>query len=111
MNFADYFDIITDCYVYGCFAYLLGLFSYHLFCSFVSLIKEHQQAKLTQPDFYQQLKDALNPAPEIDFQGLTIKELRAHIKDNRLQEQIRASLGKSVSDARQGELVASLQDL
>jgi hypothetical protein len=111
MNFADYFDIFADCYVYGCLAYLLGLFSYHLSCCFLSLIKEHQQAKLTQPDFYQQLKDALNPAAEIDFQGMTIRELRAHIKDNRLQEQVRTSLGKSVSDARQGELVSILQAL
>lgn len=111
MSFADYFDLFTNCYVYGCLVYLIGLFSYHLSCSFLSLIKEHQQAKLTQPDFYQQLKDALNPAIEIDFQGMTIRELRGYIKDNRLQEKIRASLGKSVSDARQGELVASLQAL
>jgi hypothetical protein len=111
MNFADYFDLFTDCYVYGCFAYVLGLFSYHLSCSLLSLIEEHQQAKLTQPDFYQQLKDAFNPCTEIDFQCMTIRELRAHIKDNRLQKQIRASLGKSVSDARQDELIASLQAL
>ncbi|NJK58934.1 MAG: hypothetical protein HC939_24665 [Pleurocapsa sp. SU_5_0] len=75
------------------------------------LVEEHQQAKLTQPDFYQQVKDAFNLDTEPDFQGMTIRELRAHIKNNQLQEQIRASLGKSVSDARQGELIASLQAL
>ncbi|NJK58786.1 MAG: hypothetical protein HC939_23805 [Pleurocapsa sp. SU_5_0] len=63
-------------------------------------------------------KDLLNPATEpvmaamelkkTDFEIMTIRELRTHIKENQLQQHIRASMGKTVSNARKSELIASL---
>ena len=70
----------------------------------------------TEPDFYQQVKELLNPCTEqildvdsnLSFAQMTLRELRQYIKDNQLQQHIRLSLGKTVSNARKLELVRAL---
>ena len=115
-SFVDAFDLFADCYVYGCVIYLLGLFIYHLSCSFLALVDECHHQTETKPDLYQQVKELLNPATEeileLDvqpsFDNMTIRELRSYIKENHLQQQVRDCLGKTVSNARKYELIKAL---
>ena len=67
MSFTDSFDLFTDCYVYGCIAYITALFVYHLTLSLLSLIDDVQQTKQSsQLDFYGQVKELLDPTDEIN---------------------------------------------
>ena len=112
----DAFDLFASCYVYGCIAYVSVLFVLHVYCS---LSSESRVVKVTEPDFYTQVKDLLNPAtepifapdilqPQLNFNSMTIRELRAHIKENQLQKQIHDSIGKTVSNANKHELIRAL---
>lgn len=113
MDFTTAFDLFIDCYVYGSITYVLLLFIIHLTASFLSLVDEYQA---TKPDFYNQVKELLNPATEEVFEPsqdpyfdtMTLRELRAHIKENHLQQHIRDYLGKTVSNARKHELIEAL---
>lgn len=112
MNFSSFvnaFDLFADCYVYSCVAYLTVLFTYHLFRSFLNIVNERKLVQSTAPDFYQQVKELLNPSTTPDFEIMTIRELRAYIKEHRLHQSVRDIIGKSVADARQHELIASLK--
>ena len=43
-----------------------------------------------------------------DFELMTIRELRTYIKENKLHQQVRDRLDKTVSNARKYELVQAL---
>ena len=57
----DAFDVLTDLYVYASIAYILILLVKQLIPSFLAIIDEYQADK---SDFYQQVKDLLNPSTE-----------------------------------------------
>ena len=114
MEFISVFDIFTDCFVYGSIAYWLGFLTIHLVLSLTSVIDENQT---TEPDFYEQVKELLNPATEEIFQPqdeqpcfetMTLRELKTHIKVNHLHQEIKNSIGKTVSNARKHELITAL---
>ena len=122
---AQAFDFLATCYIYGCIAYVGLLFGLHLYSSLSADYSSQNKAIGQSPlpsaiesDFYEQVKDLLAPATEPvlameieqpDFETMTIRELRSHIKENRLQQHIRASIGKTVKNARKYELIASLK--
>ena len=113
MDFNTAFDLFIDCYAYGSIAYISLLLIIHLILSFLSLVDEYQA---TDNEFYDQVKELLNPATEEVFElhtfpcfdTMTIRELRAHIKENHLQQHVRDCLGKTVSNARKSELIQAL---
>ena len=113
MDFNTAFDLFIDCYVYGSIAYISLLFIINLILSFLSLVDEYQA---TDSEFYDQVKELLNPATEEVFEPsqnpyfdtMTLRELRAHIKENDLQQHVRDCLGKTVSNARKSELIQAL---
>lgn len=121
--FTNAFDLFASCYVYGCLTYVAVLFILHVYCSLsASDNTENQTEQVIEPDFYSQVKDLLNPATEeiltTDFlsseplfEMMTLRELRAHIKDNQLHDVIRDRLGKTVSNACKPELIATLKNL
>ncbi|NJK58790.1 MAG: hypothetical protein HC939_23825 [Pleurocapsa sp. SU_5_0] len=47
------------------------------------------------------------PVP-VNFNSMTIRELRTHIKENKLHQKIRDRLGKTVSNACKHELIEAL---
>jgi hypothetical protein len=108
-SFVNTFDLFADCYVYGCVAYVIVLFTYHLFCSFLNIVDERKLAQPTAPDFYQQVQELFNPSTTPNFEIMTIRELRAYIKEHRLHKSVQDTIGKSVTDARKSELIASLK--
>lgn len=117
MDFINAYDLFTDCYVYGSITYVLSLFTIQLILSFLALVNESQLTKQTiEPDFYEQVKELLNPPTEavleLDVQPsldcMTIRELRSYIKENHLQQQVHNCLGKTVSNARKQELIEAL---
>ena len=126
------FDVFASCYVYGCLICILLLFleQTHLTLSNNSCWQQNELNQSDQSDFYNQVKQLLNPIEELNlvdldesdnneftqaysagFKSLTIRELRAHIKENQLHSVIRDRLGKSVSVAKKFELVACLNSL
>ncbi len=120
MSLINAFDLLSSCYVYGCIVYISVLFVFHVYCSLsVSENAEDRAAKATEPDFYTQVKDLVNPATEPifatnilqsqpSFGSMTIKELRTYIKDNQLQKKVDNSIGKAVFNARKHELICTL---
>jgi hypothetical protein len=74
-SFVNTFDLFADCYVYGSVAYVVILLVIHLTSAFFDLVDEDQSPSF-QPDFYQQVKELLNPSELIDFPAMTIRELR-----------------------------------
>ena len=110
MDFTTAFDLFIDCYAYGSIAYVSILLIIHLI---LSLVDEYEA---TDNEFYDQVKELLNPSTEAVFElnqhpcfdTMTLRELRAHIKENDLQQHIRQSLGKTVSNARKSELIEAL---
>ena len=58
----DAFDVLTDLYVYASIAYILILLVKQLILSFLAIIDEYQADK---SDFYQQVKNLLNPSTEL----------------------------------------------
>jgi len=116
MEFTTALDILINCYIYGtitCFSVLLLI---HLSLCFLALIEESQA---TENDFYDQVKELLNPATEEveevfelaltpSLNQMNLRELRAYIRNNNLHQQIRNCLGKSVSNAPKHELIAAL---
>jgi hypothetical protein len=116
-TFVNGFDFFTDCFVYGSVAYVISLFTISLISAFIAQADEHQVLKqAAEPDFYQQVKELLNPCaeeildlnPNPSFTQMTLRELRAYIRDNGLQQHIQLTLGKTVSNARKLELVKAL---
>ena len=116
-TFVDAFDLFADCFVYGSIAYIITLFAVSLISAFMTLVDEHQELnQAAEQDFYQQVKELLNPCIEeitdvncnSSFTQMTLRELRQHIKDNQLQQYVRQSLGKTVSNARKHELMRVL---
>jgi len=109
-SFIQAFDLFASCYVYGCLSYISILFIIHLYYSLFSVDNKHNQA--AESDFYEQVKELLNPATEevleTDFTLMTLRQLRTHIKENQLHEQIRQSVGKTVSNACKQELIEAL---
>lgn len=86
-SFINAFDLFTDCFVYSSIIYVFSLFIIQLILSFLALVNEYQIAKPnTKPDFYEQVKELLNPATETvlelnvqpSFDNMTIRELRSH---------------------------------
>lgn len=63
-------------------------------------------------DFYSQVKDLLDPSTEDVFEpifeSMTLRELRTHIKENKLHQKIQDRLGKTVSNACKHELIEAL---
>ena len=112
----DSLDFLITCYMYGWLAYFFLLF---LAQTHSTLLSCHCSESLTQPDFYTEVKELLDPTEELVlesnqtpyFASLTIRELRTYIKDNQLHYKVRGRLGKSVSNARKSELVACLNSL
>lgn len=112
----DSLDFLITCYMYGCLAYFLLLF---LAQTYSTLSSCHCSKSLTKPDFYTEVKELLNPTEELVlesnqtpyFASLTIRELRAYIKENQLHYLVRDRFNKSVSVARKSELVACLNSL
>ena len=100
MNYASFisiFDFFVSCYVYGCLTYILILFLLH---TYYSLSVDYQaldrSIESPEPDFYTQVKDLFNPVSEsilepvsVNFDSMTIRELRTHIKENKLHQQVR----------------------
>ena len=90
-SFINAFDLFTNCFVYSSIIYVFSLFIIQLILSFLALVNEYQIAK---PDFYEQVKELLNPATEKVFElnqnpcfdTMTLRQLRQHIKDNELQQ-------------------------
>ena len=124
------FDVFASCYVYSCLICILLLFleQTHLTLSNNSCWQQNELNQSDQSDFYNQVKQLLNPIEELNlvdldnnkeftqanqacFKSLTIRELRAHIKENQLHSVIRNRLGKSVSVAKKFELIACLNSL
>ena len=109
-SFIQAFDLFANCYVYGCISYISILFIIHLYFSLFADTNEHNQA--VEPDFYEQVKELLSPATEpvleTDFTLMTLRQLRTHIKENQLHQQIRQSVGKTVSNACKQELIKAL---
>lgn len=112
----DAFNLFASSYVYGCLTYILLLFLAHLVDSFLAL---RSVEKATKSDFHSQVKELLNPATETiinpsshqlqpNFDSMTIRELRAHIKENKLHQRICDRLGKTVSNACKHELIEAL---
>jgi hypothetical protein len=112
----DAFNLFASCYIYSCLTYILLLFLAHLADSFLALRSVEKAAK---SDFHSQVKELLNPATEAiikpishqlqpNFDSMTIRKLRAHIRDNQLQRQIHDSIGKTVSNASKYELIKAL---
>ena len=100
MNYAsltDTFNFFTSCYVYGCLTYITLLFLLHVHHSlFISSNSSNRANESFEPDFYTQVKDLLNPASEsilepvyVNFELMTIRELRTYIKENQLHQQVR----------------------
>ena len=116
MNYASFtntFDLFTSCYVYGCLSYILILFLLHLYHSLlIDCQVLDRLIESVEPDFYTQVKDLLNPATEEvlkpTFESMTLRELRTHIKENKLHQHIRDNLGKTVSNACKHELIEAL---
>lgn len=109
-SFIHAFDLFATCYVYGCISYICISFIIHLYCSLFAELSEHKQ--VIEPDFYEQVKELLNPSTEpvleTDFQSMTLRQLRSHIKENQLHQQIHIAVGKSVSNACKQELIEAL---
>lgn len=110
------FDFFATCYLYGSIGYVLIRFLFHLILCFSALVDDIQTYKTAKPDFYQEVKELLNPGYSSEFipplqpsfETMTIRELRTFIRDNELQESVYTCLGKTVSDARKHELIQAL---
>ena len=61
-SLASAFDALTDLYVYVSIAYIFVLAIGHLILSFLAIIDDY---KADKSDFYQQVKDLLNPSTEL----------------------------------------------
>lgn len=116
ISLTNAFDLFISCYIYGCLSYVLILFLLHLYysllidCPTLDLSTESFEA-----DFYTQVKDLLHPAPEsiqepvlVSFESMTIRELRTYIKENKLHQQVRGRINKTVSQACKHELIQAL---
>jgi hypothetical protein len=55
------------------------------------------------------VKELLNPSELIDFEALTIRQLRDYIRENQLHNSVRQHIGKSVSSASKQDLITALQ--
>ena len=119
MNYASFtnaFDFFASCYVYGCLSYILILFLLQTYCSLsVDSQALNRSTRSLEPDFYTQVKDLLDPTSEsiiepasVNFDSMTIRELRTYIKENKLHQQIRDRINKTVSNARKYELIQAL---
>lgn len=109
-SFAAAFDIFADCFVYGSIAYLTIITVIELIFGLLCIIEEYQLSKKSSvPDFYDQVKELLNPSESTVFNAMTIRELRNYVRENQLHERINSHLGKSVSKACKQELIAALQ--
>jgi hypothetical protein len=109
-SFVDAFDIFADCYVYGSIAYLTLITVIKLICGLLDIIEEHQLSKKNSvPNFYDQIKELINPNESNDFTAMTIQELRNYVRENQLHDRIKSHHGKSVSKACKQELIAALQ--
>jgi hypothetical protein len=72
----DAFDIFADCFVYGSIAYLTVITLIELVLALLELINEHQQEKSSSDsDFYDQVKELLNPSESDNLTTMTIREL------------------------------------
>jgi hypothetical protein len=81
-----------------------------LVLALLNIVDEHQLSnKSSDSDFYDQVKELLNPSECDDFTTMTIRELRNYIRKNQLHDRINENLGKSVSKACKHELLAALQ--
>ena len=115
-SLANLIDFSIVCYMYGCLTCFLLLF---LAQTHSTLSVCHYSNSTTQPNFYTEVKELLNPTEELVlepsptpyFASFTIRELRTYIKDNQLHYKVRDRLDKSVSNARKSELVACLNSL
>ena len=109
MEISNIFDLFINCYVYGSLTYLTIRLLVHLALSLLALADQSQE---TEPDFYNQVKELLNPSTEQvlehDFTLMTIREIRTHIKEKQLHQHIRESVGKTVSKASKQELIEAL---
>jgi hypothetical protein len=109
-SLVDAFDIFTDCFVYCSIAYLIIITAIELVLALLSIVDEHQLSKKSSDsDFYDQVKELLNPSESDVFTTMTIRELRDYIRENQLHDRIYNHLGKSVSKACKHELLAALQ--
>ena len=115
-SFINIFDFLASCYVYGCLTYILLLFSVELYNSLLVDCKALDRSiESVDTDFYSQVKDLLNPSTEsilepviVNFELMTIRELRTYIKQNQLHKHVRDRLGKTVSNACKHELIEAL---
>ncbi|MEL6929711.1 MAG: hypothetical protein AAFO95_13865 [Cyanobacteria bacterium J06600_6] len=109
-SFIHVFNLFANCYVYVCISYISVLFVIHLYYSLFTDNNEYNLA--VEVDFYKQVKELLNPPTgpvlETDFKSMTLRQLRTHIKENQLHQQIRESVGKTVSNACKKELIEAL---
>ena len=118
MNYASListFDLFASCYIYGCLTYVAILFLLHVHRSLS--VPPDQANESFEPDFSTQVqvKDIFDPASEsilepvyVNFEVMTIRELRTYIKENQLHQQVRDCLNKTVSNARKDELIIAL---
>ncbi|NJK58943.1 MAG: hypothetical protein HC939_24710 [Pleurocapsa sp. SU_5_0] len=82
---------MTNHYVYGCLTYILLLFSVQLYNSLlIDCEALDRSIESVDTDFYSQVKDLLNPSTEDvfepTFESMTLRELRTHIKENKLHQ-------------------------
>jgi hypothetical protein len=72
----DAFDIFTDCFVYGSIAYLTVITLIELALALLEIIDDaHLSKNSSDSDFYDQVKELLNPSESDDFTTMTIREL------------------------------------
>ncbi|MBW4533698.1 MAG: hypothetical protein KME09_07140 [Pleurocapsa minor HA4230-MV1] len=112
-SFINIFDFFVSCYVYGCLTYILLLFSVQLYHSLlIDCEALDRSIESVDTDFYSQVKDLLDPSTEDVFEpifeSMTLRELRTHIKENKLHQKIQDRLGKTVSNACKHELIEAL---
>jgi hypothetical protein len=109
-SLVDAFDIFTDCFVYGSIAYLTVITLIKLVLALLEIIADaHLSKNSSDSDFYDQVKELLNPSESNDFTAMTIRELRDYIRENQLHDRFNNHLDKSVSKACKHKLIAALQ--
>lgn len=94
-------------------SYVFILFISHAIATLKTVAKSKKVLVDREADFYTQVKDLLNPPSEQvfepNFERMTIRQLRCHIRSQQLQSTVRDVLGKTVSNARKSELAQVLQ--
>lgn len=98
--FVSVFDFLASCYVYGCLTYILILFLLQAYDYLpADSVPPNRTKKSSESDFYSQVKELLKTPTEsilepisINFNSMTIRELRAYIKENELHQQVRDRL-------------------